>query len=69
MTKHNTLPAHGSPADRGSADAYYMRPFDPHKWVGRGTGRGVRLPLEEGTQEWLDYRQAYYEQDDFKQWA
>lgn len=26
-------PNHGSPADRGSADAYYYRSANPHKWV------------------------------------
>jgi len=24
------LPKHGSPQDRGSADRYYGRPYDPH---------------------------------------
>lgn len=31
------LPKHGSPQDRGSADAYYSRRFDPHWWP-EGTG-------------------------------
>ena len=28
------LPRHGSPQDRGSADAYYGRHYDPHYYVG-----------------------------------
>ena len=28
------LPRHGSPQDRGSADAYYQRPYEPHYYVG-----------------------------------
>ena len=33
---------HGGPFDRGSADNYYSRPFDPHYWTG-GTGKGLRI--------------------------
>ena len=28
------LPRHGSPQDRGSADAYYGRGFNPHYYLG-----------------------------------
>ena len=31
---------HGSPEDRGSADCYYQRQFNPHYWPD-GTGKGV----------------------------
>jgi hypothetical protein len=41
-----SLPAHdtrhGGPFDRGSADNYYGRPFDPHYWTG-GTNKGLRI--------------------------
>ena len=30
----NDIPKHGSPQDRGSADAYYHRHYDPHYYVG-----------------------------------
>ena len=40
----NKLPVHGSPQDRGSADRYYHRPFDPHWWP-QGTGKGTRCLL------------------------
>ena len=34
-TTWNEVRGHGSPFDRGSADSYYDRPFNPHykKWV------------------------------------
>ena len=45
QTAHN-LPAldtrHGGPFDRGRADNYYGRPYDPHYWTG-GTGKGLRI--------------------------
>ena len=34
--------AHGSPRDRGSADRYYGRSFDPHYYP-YGTGKGVPM--------------------------
>jgi len=36
---------HGGPFDRGSADNYYGRPFEPHYWTG-GTGKGLRIGAE-----------------------
>ncbi len=36
------LVAHGSPFDRGSADSYYGRPRDPHKYP-NGTGNAPRV--------------------------
>ena len=32
----------GSPRDRGSADRYYGRPYDPHYYP-YGTGKGVAM--------------------------
>ena len=37
--------AHGSPYDRGSADAYYGRQKNPHWWP-CGTGNGKMIPEE-----------------------
>ena len=39
---------HGGPYDRGSADAYYRRDFDPHYYEG-----AKRIPIEAGTPEYL----------------
>jgi hypothetical protein len=33
---------HGGPFDRGSADNYYGRAYDPHYWT-NGTGKGLRI--------------------------
>lgn len=37
---------HGGPFDRGSADAYYGREFDPHYYVG-ATYQSPRVPMAE----------------------
>jgi len=61
---------HGGPYDRGSADAYYRRDFDPHYWTG-GTGSGQRIKIEEGTPAYDAYRAGYRDQvdaGDFKEW-
>ena len=36
---------HGGPYDRGSADSYYGRPFDPHFYAG-ATYSSPRIPLD-----------------------
>ncbi len=61
---------HGGPYDRGSADAYYRRPFDPHYWPD-GTGSGERVKIEKGTPEWDAYNAGFDYQlacGDFKEW-
>jgi len=55
---------HGSPYDRGSADAYYRRDFDPHYFEG-----SKRIPIEAGTPEYAAYREGYLQQEDFKDWG
>jgi len=59
---------HGGPYDRGSADAYYRRDFNPHYFEGN-TGSGPRIPIEEGTPEYAAYREGYLQQEDFKDWG
>lgn len=39
---------HGGPFDRGSADSYYHRPFDPHYYTG-GTGVSELITLAQMT--------------------
>ena len=59
---------HGSPYDRGSADAYYGRPQDPHYWPD-GTGNGERIEIDQMThEEIVDYELGYEEMDDRKDW-
>jgi hypothetical protein len=40
--------SHGSPYDRGAADAYYWRPKDPHYYP-NGTGYNPRFGFQEMT--------------------
>lgn len=59
---------HGGPYDRGSADAYYDRPFDPHYYV-EGTYRSPRVEATEMTaDEIAAYTQGFHEQDELKVW-
>ena len=52
---------HGGPFDRGGADFYYHRDFDPHYWP-EGTGHGTRvektdMTLAEQTEYFLGWTQ------------
>ena len=51
---------HGGPYDRGDADAYYGRRFNPHKMVdnGRGNGGKVAEPLTD-PEEIAQYKAGY----------
>lgn len=63
---------HGGPYDRGSADAYYGRPRDPHWWP-QGTYHGERVEARDMTQAELDaYELGYREQEasgEVKDWG
>lgn len=49
---------HGSPWDRGSADAWYGRLPHPHKYP-NGTHVPPCIYLQPGTEEWDEYMEAY----------
>lgn len=51
---------HGGPFDRGSADAYYGRPFRPHYYVGR-TRQSKVVPRDQMTEDDLAAYKAGYE--------
>ena len=60
---------HGSAADRGSADAYYRREYDPHYYP-NGTYNGEPVKYGAMTREEIDaYHDAFYSQTDFKDWG
>ena len=62
-------PKHGSPMDRGSADRYYGRPYNPH-WYPEGTGKGSRVELQDMTAgEIVDYTKGFNEEEDRKDWG
>lgn len=50
---------HGSPYDRGSADAYYGRGTRPHKYEGT-----ARITLEPETEDWTEYLTGYRETEE-----
>lgn len=56
-------------ADRGSADAYYGRRFNPHILVPNEHGGRVAQSVAEGTDEYDAYRHAYANEDDRKDWG
>lgn len=62
---------HGGPFDRGAADSYYNRPFDPHFYPG-DTYKGPRIPMEAMTaEEIVAYTAGYNYNEKFgdkKQW-
>lgn len=57
---------HGSPYDRGSADAYYGRPPRPHKWTD-GLGRAEVTDLT--ADEVKEYHAGYDQEEDRKDWG
>ena len=61
---------HGSPADRGSADAYYGRRPEPHYNQVQENGSMKRIEREDMTDEQIqDYLRAYENEDDRKDWG
>ena len=63
---------HGGPYDRGAADAYYRRAFNPHFYVG-ATLQSPRIPLDCMTAEEITaYTAGYRDQErsgEFKDWG
>lgn len=58
--------SHGSPYDRGSADAYYRRPKSPHKYP-EGSYKGERVELTD-PKEIEAYMAGYKSQTAHKNW-
>lgn len=59
---------HGGAYDRGSADKYYNRAFDPHYYVG-GSYMSKRVELKDMTAEEITaYTVGYREQVETKDW-
>ena len=62
-------PKHGGPLDRGSADRYYGRPFDPHYWP-EGTYKGTRVEEADMTVDQIEeYTYGYNNENDRKDWG
>jgi len=62
---------HGGPFDRGAADSYYNRPFNPHFFAG-ATMQSPRIPLDCMTADEITAYTAGYNYNeqfgDKKQW-
>ena len=60
---------HGSPEDRGSADAYYQRRRAPHFYIGKSI-TGIYVPMSEMTQAQINsYNLGYDNEDDKKDYG
>jgi len=58
----------GSPKDRGSADRYYGRRYEPHYYPS-GTGKGVRIIEVLMTKEQVTaYKDGWDNEEDRKEW-
>ena len=63
---------HGGPYDRGAADAYYRRSFEPHYFVGDTGGSPRILITDENSKEYEEYSAGWKMQmasGDFKDWG
>lgn len=59
---------HGSPHDRGSADAYYGRAAKPHYWP-EGTYVGYEVKMADMTKEEIaEYMDGYDNETGRKEW-
>ena len=62
------LPVHGSPQDRGSADRFYQRSYNPHYYP-NGTGVGERITEEFMTPEEIEeYKYGWANEEDRKEY-
>ena len=59
---------HGGPWDRGSADAYYGRPYQPHYFTG-DTYHSEKVEADRMTKEEIAaYANGYQYDEDTKEW-
>ena len=61
MTKYNK--AHGGPFDRGMADSYYRRAYDPHWWP-QGSYNGRRIDESAMTAPEIEAYDAGYDENE-----
>ena len=69
IVKGNDLPRHGSPQDRGSADAYYQRPYEPHYYVGAAMQSERVEKADMTVDEIAAYKYGYDNEYDRKDWG
>lgn len=59
---------HGGPYDRGSADRYYGRPFNPHFFTGATHSSDLVTSSDMTTEEINAYTAGYEEETGKKEW-
>jgi len=63
---------HGGPYDRGSADSYYLRKYNPHYYTGP-TGLSTRVEITDMTVDEInEYAKGFYDneaQQNFKDYG
>jgi hypothetical protein len=59
---------HGGAYDRGSADAYYGRSFEPHYFTGDTYGSTKIEEVDMSEEEIAAYTAGYEEETDRKEW-
>lgn len=60
---------HGSPEDRGSADRYYYRRYNPH-WYPNGTGNKPHILKQDMSEEEIAlYKKGWDEEGERKDWG
>ena len=59
---------HGGAYDRGSADAYYHRPPEPHYWTGATYNSTKIEEVDMSEEEIAAYMAGYNEETDRKVW-
>ena len=63
---------HGGPYDRGSADAYYRRKFNPHYFKEHSYSSEMIYLLDPNSEDYKAYEAGYketVEAGDFKDWG
>jgi hypothetical protein len=72
MSEYDLYKRHGGPYDRGSADAYYRRPFNPHYFTA-DTYNSERVDMDKMTQEEFNAYQKGFDDmikdGNFKDWG
>lgn len=59
---------HGGPHDRGSADAYYGRPYNPHYYKGATYSTELVEQAQMTAEEIAAYSHGYHNETDRKIW-
>jgi len=59
---------HGGPYDRGSADRYYGRPFNPHYYLGGTATSPIVERVDMDDEDIIAYTAGYNEETDRKNW-